>query len=206
MVDEIIKIGKYVRCSTDKQEIKAQNETLDKYIEYAFKDKTIEVYDYMDIGYTGKNMKRERMEALQQDILANKINTVVALKLDRLSRSLQDLLLLFEFFKTQNIDIRIVKDNIDTSTTGGKLMFQIMGAFAEFERSTTTERLSMGREYAKQHGTKSGMPMNRPRKEINIKECIDLYKKGLSMNKLGAYYKVSAMTIRSRLKEKGIVK
>ena len=111
----------------------------------------------------------------------------------------------FRFFEEQKVKIHLVKDKIDTSTAQGRLMFQIMGAFAEFERETIRERLQAGKKYAEDHGTKSGKPQNRPRKEINMNECIKLYKAGLSLNKLGKHFNVHALTIKSRLVEKGLI-
>ena len=138
-------------------------------------------------------------------MLNGKIKIVISLKLDRLSRSIQDLLMLFNFFDEQKVAVHLVKDKIDTSTAQGRLLFHIMGAFAEFEREIIKERLQAGKKYAKEHGSKSGKPLHRPRKEINLKECIDLHKKGLSLNKLGKHYGVHPLTIRSRLREAGIL-
>jgi site-specific DNA recombinase len=201
----MLNIGIYMRYSTDNQELKVQEEEINKYIEYTFKDKEYQIKIYKDEGYSGKTMKRDDMIRLKNDIVANKINVVVALKLDRMSRSIQDLLSLFTFFNEQKIEVHLVKDKLDTSTAQGRLLFHIMGAFAEFERESISERLQSGKKYAADHGTKSGKPMNRPRKEINIKECIDLYKKGMSMSKLGKLYNVHSLTIKSRLIERGII-
>jgi len=201
----MINIGKYMRYSTDSQELKVQDDEIDKYIQYTFREEH-KIFEYKDEGYSGKNMDRRGMEALKNDILSNKINVIVALKLDRLGRSLQDLLLTFDFFKEQGVKVHLVKEKVDTSTSTGKLMFQILGSFAEFERETIVERLKAGKEYAKQYGTRSGKPMNRPRKEINITECINLYKKGVSLNKIAKIFKVHPATIKSRLVERNVIR
>lgn len=195
-----------MRCSTDKQDLKIQQEEIKGYIDYTFKNKKINITSYKDEGYSGKNLNRDDMNRLIQDIKDKKINTVIAQKLDRLSRKLQDLLLIFDLFKDNNITVHIVHNKIDTSTAQGRMFFHMLGMFAEFERETITERLTYGRKYAKEHGTKSGLPLNRPKIQINIQECINLYKKGLSMNKIAKIYNVSAMTIKSRLKEYGTIK
>lgn len=203
-MSETIRIAKYMRCSTDRQELKVQNEEIIRYIEYTFNSKQFEITEYKDEGYSGKDLSRDNMNRLTQDIKDKKIDVVVAQKLDRLSRKLQDLLLLFDFFKDNKISVHIVNNKIDTSTAQGRMFLQMLGMFAEFERETINERLSAGRKYAKEHGTKSGKPLNRPKIQINIQECIGLYKKGISMNKLAKIYKVSAMTIKSRLSEQGV--
>lgn len=200
-------IAKYMRFSTDNQEIKVQKEEIDRYTSYNFRDKKdINIIEYIDNGVSGKDMNRTQMIKLKEDIIAKKIDCVIALKLDRLGRSLQDLIELFNFFDENKIIVHLVKEKIDTSTSQGKLLFQIMGAFAEFERNSITERLTAGRKYAEEHGTKSGKPMHRPRKEINIPECTDLYKKGMSLNKLGKYYNIHPLTVKARLKENNVLK
>jgi len=198
-------VGIYMRYSTDAQELKVQEEDINKYVEYTF-DNDVELKKYIDEGYSGKDLNRNAMERLKTDILSNSVKIVVALKLDRLSRSIQDLLQLFTFFENQNVQVHLVKEKIDTRTPQGRLLFHIMGAFAEFERETIRERLQAGREYAKKHGTKSGKPIHRPRKILNLNECIELYRKGVSLTKLGQRYKVHPATIRSRLKEASVIK
>ena len=203
--NKIYKIAKYSRISIEKKEMKVQKEDIDNYVKLYFSGKKVILGEYSDEGYSGKDMNRKQMERMKNDIIAGNINTVIAWKLDRLGRNMQDLLLLFDFFENQNVVVMLVKDKIDTSTPQGRLLFHIMGAFAEFERETTRERLQAGRDYAKIHGTRTGKPLHRPRKEINMKECVHLYNKGMSLNRLGKLYKVHAATIKSRLVERGIL-
>jgi len=193
-----MKIAKYMRYSTDKQELKVQKEEIDKYVNKL--DNVETQKDYVDAGMSGKDLKRAKFEEMKNDILAQKINTVVVLKLDRLSRSVQDLILTFEFFNSQEVQVIVIKDNIDTSSAHGKLMFHILGAFAEFERNIIRERLSDGRKYAREHGTKSGKPMNRPKIEFNIREAKRLREMGLSYRKIAKQMNIkSGITIKSRI-------
>jgi DNA invertase Pin-like site-specific DNA recombinase len=73
-----------------------------------------------------------------------KFQIIMVTKLDRMGRSLQHLLSLFDEFKRKGIHFIAVTQNIDTSTSGGKLQMQIMGAFAEFERNIISERTKEG--------------------------------------------------------------
>ncbi len=190
-----------MRYSTDSQELKVQKEEIEKYIISNIKTEAIETTkDYIDAGFSGKDLNRIKFEEMKNDILANKIDTVIALKLDRLSRSLADLITIFKFFSEQNVAVMLVKEKVDTTTSQGKLMFQIMGAFAEFERDSIRERFKDGKEYAKLHGTKSGKPQHRPRVEFNLKEAKKLRELGLSYNKIAKSLGIkSGITVKNRL-------
>jgi len=202
----MVKIGIYIRVSTVLQDISSQKSQIYQYLEYYRKKNNVESEkEYID-EMTGSSLQRPRLEQLKNDVMSGAVDTVISVKLDRLSRSIQDLLELFNFFDKYKVNVILIKENLDTSTAQGRLLFHIMGAFAEFERETIRERLQMGKEKAKLQGTRSGKPMHRPRKDINIKECIDLYRKGMSLSKLGKYYKVHALTIKSRLVERNVLK
>lgn len=202
--EKTMKLGKYIRYSTEKQDCEVQKEEIEKYIAKNLTNVELTV-EYLDAGISGKNTDRPELQKLLDDIKNKKIDSVIFLKLDRLSRSLQDILSLFNTFESNNIQVIIVKEKIDTKTPMGKMFFHLLGMFAEFERSVIAQRLKEGKDYAKLHGTKSGLPMNRPRKHIdNMNECINLYGKGLSLTKLGKYYKMSPITVKKILIEHGV--
>ena len=75
-----------------------------------------------------------------------KINVVIVYKLDRLSRSLRDIILTIDELKKNEVDFVSHSEQIDTTTAVGKLMFHMIGAFAEFERDIITERIIMGQD------------------------------------------------------------
>ena len=81
----------------------------------------------------------------------------------------------------------------------GRMLFQILGAVAEFERNLIVERTQEGRMRAMLHGTRSGKPMHGPLKELPEKAIIQRYREGTSIKALAAEYKVSPNTIRKRL-------
>ena len=195
-----MKIAKYIRVSTVIQDIGSQRSQIEEFMKYyRTKNKIESEKEYKD-EMSGASLERPQLDALKNDILTGKIDTVVAVKLDRLSRSMQDLLLLFEFFKQQNVVTVLIKENLDTSTAQGRLLFHIMGAFVEFERETIRERLIMGKEKAKIYGTKSGKPMNRPRINFNLREAKKLRDMGLSYKKIANQLGVkSGITIKMRL-------
>ena len=100
-------------------------------------------------------------------------DTVVVWRLDRLGRSLKHLIALVEDLEGRDVGFRSLTESIDTTTAGGKLVFQIFGAMAEFERSIIRERTMAGLEAARARGRKGGRPtVMTPEK---IKMARDLY-------------------------------
>lgn len=82
---------------------------------------------------------------------------------DRLSRSLQDLVGFLGDLEAAGVHLYLDRQGVDTTTPGGKALFQMMGVFAEFERSMIRERIHAGLARAKKSGTRSGRPIGRPR-------------------------------------------
>jgi DNA invertase Pin-like site-specific DNA recombinase len=85
-------------------------------------------------------------------------DTLVVWRLDRLGRSLKDLIMLVDKLETKQIGLRSLQENIDTTTTGGKLVFHLFGALAEFERNLIRERTQAGLNAARARGRKGGRP------------------------------------------------
>ena len=131
-----MKVAIYCRVSTEEQDVDKQEAAC---LEYC-KRNNYEVYKiYKDI-ISGKTTSRPEFNLLLDDMRLFKFHGIVVTKLDRIGRSLQHLLDLFEEFAKKGIHFIAVTQNIDTSTSAGKLQMQIMGAFAEFERNIISER------------------------------------------------------------------
>jgi DNA invertase Pin-like site-specific DNA recombinase len=86
----------------------------------------------------------------------------MAWSVDRLGRSLQDLVTFLSELRSLKIDLFLHQQGLDTTTPAGKAMFQMLGVFAEFERSIIQERVRAGMARAKERGTKSGKAIGRP--------------------------------------------
>ena len=141
-----MKIG-YARVSTDEQNLDLQLDAL----KAAGCEKI-----FHDHGVSGATIQRD---GLSQAILAcGAGDTLVVWKLDRLGRSLGFLCELIERFGNQGAGFQSLTDGIDTTTSGGKLVFHIMGALAEFERSLISERTKAGMQAAKKRGKRLGRP------------------------------------------------
>jgi site-specific DNA recombinase len=144
----------YVRVSTQDQaqhgfSLNAQQESLENYAK-------VLGYDlfkiYRDEGKSAKDMKRPEMQQMLQDAEARKFSAIFIYKLDRFSRSLKDLILTIDRLKDIGIDFISLQDKIETTSASGKLMFQIIGAFAEFERNMIGDRTKFGMERKAQEG------------------------------------------------------
>jgi DNA invertase Pin-like site-specific DNA recombinase len=140
-----MKIG-YVRVSRDKQTTALQEDAMDKeQCARVFTDKM-----------SGKRF--DRPEFLKMLDVARSGDVIVVWRLDRLGRSLKQLIETVTMLGEQGIELRSLKENIDTTTSTGKLMFHIIGAMAEFERDIISERTLAGLEAARARGRLGGRP------------------------------------------------
>jgi len=103
------------------------------------------------------------MEALE---FARKDDVIVVWRLDRLGRSLKDLLDLIHRLEDRGVGFRSLTESLDTTTSGGKLIFSIFGAIAEFERSLIIERTTAGLIAARARGRKGGRPRSLSKKDF----------------------------------------
>ena len=99
---------------------------------------------------------------------ARKGDTIVAWRLDRLGRSLKDLITLVEALENRKIGLRSLQENIDTTTSSGKLIFHLFGALAEFERNLVRERTQAGLQAARARGRKGGRQQKLTSQQIEI--------------------------------------
>lgn len=140
---------------------------------------------------SGRNMKRL---GLQQALLdARKGDILIVWKIDRLSRTLKDLIMLFDQLHADGIDLRSVHDQIDTTTPMGKFIFHLTGALAEFERGMTAFRTKRGMEAAKARGGTFGPRAKMTPKQVQ--KAIVMLKSGRGPVQVAKHFKVSRVTI-----------
>jgi len=141
---QIQKCAIYTRVSTDIQAEKefssceSQEEKIKSFIQSQNNWQIAKVYT--DAGYTGANTNRPALQELLEDIKQNKIDIILAYKIDRLTRSPKDFYQLIEVFDKYQTDFISITERFDTSTPAGRLLRNIMLTFAQFERELTSER------------------------------------------------------------------
>jgi len=115
---------------------------------------------YEDAGISGAKGRDQRpgFDQMLKDASRRKFDVVMAWAIDRMGRSLRDLLDTIEHLEATGVDLYLDQQNIDTTTPAGKLLFQVTGAFAEFERSMIRQRVNAGLARAKAQGKRLGRP------------------------------------------------
>jgi DNA invertase Pin-like site-specific DNA recombinase len=147
----------YVRVSTDAQTVENQTRELRQVAKRRGWD-VVEVYNDAGIsGAKGRNGRRG-LDTLLKDASRRKFDIVMAWAIDRLGRSLSDLLDTIQHLEACGVDLYLDQQAIDTTTPMGKLVFQLTGAFAEFERTMIRQRIKAGLKRAVAQGVKLGRP------------------------------------------------
>ena len=151
------RVALYVRVSTDHQTIKNQERELQAVAE---RHGWSVVAVFKDQGISGAKGRRERagLDKLLLGVARREFDLVAAWSVDRLGRSLLDLVQVLQELHGKGVDLYLHQQGIDTTTPSGKAMFQMMGVFAEFERSMIRERVMAGLTRARAEGTRLGRP------------------------------------------------
>jgi DNA invertase Pin-like site-specific DNA recombinase len=158
------RVGVYLRVSTKNgQTVDNQRQALVEAIER--RPGWVIADEYADQGISGAKGrdKRPEFDRLLKDVVRRKIDVVAAWSVDRLGRSLQDLVGFLGELNGAGGDLYLEKQAIDTTTPSGRMLFQMLGVFAEFERALIQERIHAGLVRAREKGTRSGKPIGRPR-------------------------------------------
>jgi DNA invertase Pin-like site-specific DNA recombinase len=143
-------------------------------------------------GAKGRD-KRPAFDALCKDATRRRFNLVMAWSVDRLGRSLQDLIAFLTEIHAAGVDLFLHQQGIDTRSPAGKAMFQMMGVFAEFERAMIKERVNAGLARAKAQGKTLGRPRTAPEIEKAIANSLKGGK--LGMHKIAALHGVGTGTV-----------
>ena len=153
----IKRVALYVRVSTDHQSVKNQEIELQVAAE-RHGWQVVSVYRDQGISGAKGRDKRPGLDKLLQAVARKEFDMVAAWSVDRLGRSLIDLVGILQELHAKHIDLYLHQQGIDTTTPSGKAMFQMMGVFAEFERSIIHERVMAGLARARAEGKQLGRP------------------------------------------------
>lgn len=159
------------------------------------------VQTYVDNGISGTEGrdKRPEFDRLCKDMVRRKFNRILVWDISRLGRSLQHLVEFLNDVQSVNCNLYIHQSGLDTSTPSGRMMFQMVGVFSEFERSMISERVKLGLKRVKSKGTKLGRPIKiDDEMKVQIRQLLD---KGSTSSEISRILQISKMSI-SRVKNK----
>lgn len=177
----------YVRCSTAEQDLGMQESELKDYCHRRGWNYIL----YADKGQSGAKMERPALKSLMTDLRKKKFDVLVVWALDRLARSLKQLLMISEECRALGIDFVCLKQNVDTTLPAGRLTFQVLGAVAEFERELLRERVKSGMAQARRSGKHVGRPANRKFFSGDIEKMKQLRAQGISVRRLASQFGTS---------------
>lgn len=177
----------YARVSTEQQNLDRQLDMLTQYgVDYIFNEKM-----------TGTKRNRLELNKLLDRLMAG--DTIVVESLSRLGRSTKDLIELVDLFEKKQVHLVSLKEQIDTSTPAGKLLFTLMSAIAQFERDVIAERTREGLNAARARGRVGGRPRTNQQK---VRQAVKLYQTGqYSVREIEELTGVKKSTLYRRLDE-----
>jgi len=138
--------------------------------------------EYVDAGISGAKEKRPALDRLMADAHKRRFDVVAVWKFDRFARSVSHLLRALDTFRVLGIEFVSLSESLDTATPAGRMVFTVLGAVAELERSLITERVRAGLRNARAKGKKLG----RPRVAVDAARIGRLRAQGLSWAKIAA--------------------
>ncbi|MDK2792985.1 MAG: site-specific recombinase [Deferribacteres bacterium] len=151
----------YIRVSTDEQarsgySVEAQKKNLTEYC----KRYNFNLIDYyIDSGFSGAKLKRPELQRLVADVEQGVIDSVIVWRMDRLSRKMKHLLYLLDLFEKNDVNFYSMTENFDAKTPVGKLLINMLGSIAEFERESIIQRINAVKETRKM---KKKLPLGNP--------------------------------------------
>jgi DNA invertase Pin-like site-specific DNA recombinase len=147
--------------------------------------------EYVDEGISGSKEKRPSLDSLMADAHRRKFDAVIVWRFDRFARSVSHLLRALETFNALGIAFVSLSENVDTTTPTGKMIFTVLGAVAELERSLIVERVKAGLRNARAKGKRLG----RPRSVLDASRVAALRAQGLGWKKIAAELGVGVGTL-----------
>ena len=189
------KVGLYARVSTShSQDPETQLLALRDYA----RARDLQIAgEYVDIGISGSKEKRPSLDRLMSDARRRRFDAILVARFDRFARSSRHLVLALEEFNALGIDFISLSESVDTSTPMGKMVYTVIAAVAELERSLIRERVVMGINRARANGKRLGRPSG---SRADIEEICKLRRRGLSLREIAHQTGVSKSTVSRLLK------
>ena len=147
--------------------------------------------EYVDAGISGAKDRRPELDRLMADAHKRHFDVVAVWKFDRFARSVSHLLRALDTFRVLGIEFVSLSESLDTATSAGRMVFTVLGAVAELERSLIAERVRAGLRNARAKGKRPG----RPRVAVDAAQVARLRAAGLSWPKIASELGVSVGTV-----------
>jgi DNA invertase Pin-like site-specific DNA recombinase len=194
------KVALYARVSTDGQSTENQLQELRKVADQNGWQIAQEFVDHGISGAKGRD-KRPAFDSMCKGVIRKEFDLVMTWSVDRLGRSLQHLVTFLDELHSKKIDLFLHQQGIDTTTPAGKMMFQMLGVFAEFERAMIKERINAGLSRARAQGKKLG----RPRVSLEVESKIrELRSMGRGIRKIAGQLRVGVSTVKRVVDEQKV--
>src|SRR5438874_5223411 len=175
------RVARYLRVSTTEQTVENQQRELEAVAERHGWNVVAVFTDAGISGIKGRD-KRPGYDRLCRGIARREFDQVAAWSVDRLGRSLQELVTFLGELRAKGVDLYLHQQGLDTGTPAGKAMFQMLGVFAEFERSMIVERVKAGLRRAVAQGKRLGRPRVDHETERKVRRLLD---EGIGIKPLG---------------------
>ena len=186
------RVGLYARVSTTEQTCENQLQVLRAFAGA----RGWAITEFVDAGVSGAKEKRPQFDALLADVRRRKLDVVVCTKLDRLARSVKHLIALGEELRALGVELVVLDQAVDTTTSGGRALFGMLAVFAEFERDLIRERVIAGVRRARAQGKHLGRPRIH---HVDVAQALALRAQGHSWRATARILGVHAMAVRRAL-------
>ena len=190
-----MKVAAYARVSTDRQDLEIQLEEIRQSV--ALRGWEV-VATYSDVA-SGAREDRADFRRLLADAARRRFDGVIVQRFDRAARSVRQLIDTLDHLRRCRVAFISLKEDVDTSTPAGELIFHVMAAIGQFERALIADRIRSGLARARTRGVHLG----RRRAAARAEEALALRRDGLSMGQIARRPHCSRATIRRRLREIG---
>ena len=190
------KVAIYARVSTDKQTCENQLQELRAKAERM--GYTV-VAEFVDSGISGMKTRQDRpaLDSLMKSATQRKFDMVMCWSIDRLGRSLQNLVEILNEMQSMKIDMFFLQQGMDTTTPSGRMIFSVFGAIGEFERNLIRERVIAGQKRAVANGVKIGRPS---KMNDGMRSAIKLLReKGMGIKQISKQLQIGVGTVYSVL-------
>lgn len=191
-MENTVRVAVYVRVSTQDQSCEMQREELLAFAE----SRGWEIFSVYEDQASGCNSNRPMLKQMLKDSRLRNFDILICWKLDRLFRSLKDLVVTIQDLNELGVSFVSLRDNIDLTTAAGRLMLHLLGAFGEFEASLIRSRVIAGLAHAKSKGTCLGRP-----KRLDPKQIFALKQHGLSLRQIAVQVGCTKSAVSKTLKK-----